>query len=118
MARKKSYKISANLGEAGLRKVNELKAKAGLGWDAFILAAIAEKYGVPLEELLPPRRGPRTKREKLPKVKAKQVKAGGGQRPEMEVLQLERVDEVVEEAKARGGGGGDLSAPSPEGRAE
>ena len=116
MARKKSYKISANLGEAGLRKVNELKAKAGLGWDAFILAAIAEKYGVPLEELLAPRREPRPKNEKLPKVKVKQAKAGGGQRPEMEVLQLERVDEVVEEAKARGGG--DLSAPSPEGRAE
>jgi len=33
VARRKHYKISANLSEAGLRKVNELKAGAGCASD-------------------------------------------------------------------------------------
>ena len=105
MARRKHYKISANLSEAGLRKVNELKAGAGLGWDAFVLGAIADRHGVRLEELLPPSAEPRPKKAKPPKAEAKKAKNGGSERPETELPWPARVDEAVEEAKARRGGG-------------
>lgn len=76
MPRGKQYIFSARTTEEGLRLLNELKAKLGMGWDEFVIDAMCTKYGLDRDVLALPKveRPPKTekpKRESKPKAEKK-----------------------------------------------
>ena len=65
MAREKQHVFSARTTEEGLRILNELKAKLGVGWDELVVDAICAHYGLDRSVLALP------KAEKTPRVETK-----------------------------------------------
>lgn len=46
MAKEKQHVFSARTTEEGLRLLNELKAKLGIGWDELVIDAVCAHYGL------------------------------------------------------------------------
>lgn len=46
MAKPKQYVFSARTTEEGLKTLNELKAKLGIGWDELVIDAVCAHYGL------------------------------------------------------------------------
>jgi len=46
MAKAKQHVFSARTTEEGLRQLNELKAKLGIGWDDLVIDAVCAHYGL------------------------------------------------------------------------
>jgi len=61
MAKEKQHVFSARTTEEGLRLLNELKAKLGIGWDELVIDAVCAHYGLDRGVMAP------AKAEKPPK---------------------------------------------------
>ena len=46
MTKQKQYVFSARTTEEGLRRLNELKAERGIGWDDLVINAMCAHYGL------------------------------------------------------------------------
>lgn len=73
MAKVKQYVFSARTTEEGLRLLNELRAKRGIGWDELVVDAVCAHYGLDRNVMALP------KVEKTPKsAKASKTRQKGG----------------------------------------
>ena len=68
MPKGKQYVFSARTTEEGLKILNELKAKLGIGWDELVIEAVCAHYGLGRSVLALPR-VERPKKEPKPKAK-------------------------------------------------
>jgi hypothetical protein len=71
--RVKHHVFSARTTEDGLRALNDLKKRLGVGWDDLVIDAVNAHYGVSVPR--PPKKEPRPKKEKPP-MKEKRAKEG------------------------------------------
>lgn len=94
--KKKHYVFSARTTEEGLKILNDLKEKAGVGWDGLILDAIDRAYNVtiPRIELTGP------SPEERAKVKAEKEAAKAAKAKEREDVKKAKADEKAKRQKA------------------
>jgi hypothetical protein len=56
MAKEKQHVFSARTTEEGLRLLNEVKARLGIGWDELVIDAVCDRYGLDRAVMAPPRK--------------------------------------------------------------
>ena len=71
MAKGKQYVFSARTTEEGLKILNELKAKLGVGWDELVIDAVCAHYGLDRDVMVPLKVGKPPKEPKAENSKAK-----------------------------------------------
>ncbi len=71
MAKEKQHMFSARTTEEGLRRLNELKAKLGIGWDDLVIDAVCDYYGLDRAAMVLPK-------VERPVRKAEEKKGGKG----------------------------------------
>ena len=96
MPRGKQYIFSARTTEEGLKILNELKARLGMGWDELVIDAMCTKYDLDRNVLaLPrverPKKEPKPKAEKKAK-EPKGEKAGKAEAGRAEARNLPKVE--------------------------
>ena len=69
MAEKKHHVFSVRTTEEGLRLLNGLKAKLGVGWDELVIDAVCAHYGLDRGAVAPPKADKSPKATKESKTK-------------------------------------------------